>query len=89
MPNMLDDGFLDQAYFMNHVSTTPPNSDYQLQNAVANAIGTAAVAGTGVTTCTVNVAAYSGTLIQLLMKRLVDMGYTTSLSSTTLTVNWN
>lgn len=87
MPNMLDDGFLDQAYFVNHVATTSANADYQLQSAVSNAIATAAVGGA--LTVNANVAAYSNTLVQLLMKRLTDMGYTSSLSGTTLTVNWN
>lgn len=91
MPNMLDDGFLDQSQFIHYVSVTPPNLDYQLQNAVSNAIGNAAAPGTGVLTCTVNVSAYSANnyaLVQLMIKRLVDMGYTASLSGSTLTVNW-
>ena len=91
MPNMLDDGFLDQAQFVHYVAVTPPNLDYQLQNAIANAIGAAVAPGTGVLTCTVNVSPYSANsyaLVQLMIKRLVDMGYTASLSGSTLTVNW-
>lgn len=86
MPNMIDDGFLDQAQFVHQVALLPGNTDYGIQNAVSNAIGTAAV--NGLFTCTVGVAAYSATLIQSIIKRLIDMGYTSTLSGTTLTVNW-
>jgi hypothetical protein len=89
MPNMVSDGFLDQAQFIHTVATTPANLDYQFQNAVANAIGTAALQG--LLTTTVNVSAYtanSNALIILMIERLVNMGYTASLSSTTLTVSW-
>jgi hypothetical protein len=86
MPNMLDDGFLDQAQFVHQVALIPGNADYGIQNAVGTAIGNAAVSG--LFTCTVNVSAYSATLIQLIIKRLIDMGYTSTLSGTTLTVNW-
>ena len=89
MPNMLDDGFIDQAQFVHYVASTPSNLQYQLDNAVAGAVGTAAIAG--LFTCTINVAAYSGNnydLVQRYMKRLTDMGYTSSLSTSTLTVNW-
>jgi hypothetical protein len=90
MPNMVDDGFLDQAFFVRLVSNTPPNLDYQLQNAVGSAVGAAAVQG--LFTCTVNVSAYSGNnyaLVILMIERLVNMGYTASLATSTLTVNWS
>lgn len=86
MPNMVADGFLDQAFFVNAVANKPTNPDYRLGNAVGSAIGAAAI--TGAFTCTVATAAYDIGLVQLMMKRLVDMGYTCSLSGTTLTVNW-
>lgn len=86
MPNMVSDGFIDQAQFVHTVANTPVNSDYQLGNAVANAIGNAAVQN--LFTITVNVSSYSTTLVQLMMERLTNMGYTSSLSGTTLTVNW-
>lgn len=86
MPNMIDDGFFDQAQFMHQVSLLPGNSDFAIQNAISNAIGTAAVAGN--LTCTVSVAAYTAALIQATMQRLTNMGYTFSLSGSTLTVNW-
>lgn len=89
MPNMLDDGFIDQAGFVHQVASTPVNLDYQLQAAVSNAIATASV--TQLFTCTVSVSAYSANsyaLVQVLMQRLTNMGYTSSLSGSTLTVNW-
>lgn len=89
MPNMVDDGFIDQAQFVHYVASTPSNLQYQLDNAVSSAISGASVQG--LFTCTVNVAAYSANsynLVQLYMKRLTDMGYTSSLATSTLTVNW-
>ena len=89
MPNMLDDGFIDQAQFVHYVASTPSNLQYQLDGAVSNAIATAAISG--LFTCNVNVASYSANnynLVQLYMKRLTDMGYTSSLATSTLTVNW-
>ena len=86
MPNMVSDGFIDQAQFVHMVALIPGNADYGIQNAIANAIGNAAV--NGLFTCTVSVSAYSSTLIQLMIERLVNMGYTSTLSGTTLTVNW-
>ena len=87
MPNMLDDGFLDQAVFVRQVSLLPGNSDYALQNAVSNGIGNAAVAGQF--TATINISAYATTLVQLMVERLVNMGYNTpTLTSTTITVSW-
>ena len=86
MPNMLDDGLLDQAYVCGQFSRLPTNADFLLQSAVGAAINTACA--TGALTCTVATAAYSNTLVQALMQRLTNMGYTSSLSGTTLTVNW-
>lgn len=87
MPNMNSDGFIDQAQFVHQVALLPGNADYGIQVAVSNAIGTAAVAG--LFTCAVSVAAYSSTLFQLMIERLVNMGYTASMTgTTTLTVNW-
>jgi hypothetical protein len=99
MPNMLDDGFLDQAQFMTSVSNQPVSLDAQLQNAVATAIGGQAILGAGTAhTITVSVAAYTavnagdGTirndLIQRIMQRLTNLGYTSSLTGTTLTITW-
>ena len=87
MPMMVADGFLDQAFFVRLVSLSPGNSDYALQNAVASAIGNASVAGNQ--SCTVATAAYTTALVQLMIERLVNMGYTATLSGTTLTVNWS
>lgn len=86
MPNMVSDGFLVQANVAHASALLPANSDYALQNAVAQAIGTASVGGAF--TCTVSVAAYAAAIINQMIERLVNMGYTASLSSTTLTVNW-
>jgi len=86
MPNMVADGLLDEAVLIRKFSDMPTNADFNMQNTVATAIANAAA--TGVYTITVSVAAYSNTLVQLLIKRLIDMGYTASLSGTTLTVNW-
>ena len=86
MPNMVSDGFIDQAQFLRMVSQLPGNADFALQNAVGNAIGTAAVGGAF--TATVNISAYSTTLVQLLVERLINMGYTATLTATTITVSW-
>ena len=86
MPNMLADGLIKEAITLHVVSQNYTNSDFNLQAAVQQAITAAALLGAY--TCTVETAAYSTTLVQLMIKRLVDMGYTATLSGTTLTVNW-
>ena len=86
MPNMLADGLLKEAITLHAVSLLPNNSDFNLQAVVQQAVTTAALQG--FFTCTVAMAAYATVLVQLLIKRLVDMGYTATLSGTTLTVNW-
>lgn len=89
MPNMVSDGFLDQAGFIRQVALTPTNLQNQMDNAVSNAIGNAAVQQ--LFTCTVSVSAYSANsyaLVIVLMERLTNMGYTSSLSTSTLTINW-
>jgi hypothetical protein len=87
MPMMTGDGLLDQAWVMRLIAQVPGNADFALQNAVDGAIGNAAVSGAY--TCTVNVAAYANALVQQMIQRLVNMGYTATLSGTTLTVNWS
>ena len=87
MPMMDSDGMLDQAWVMRMVSLVPGNADFGLQNVVSTAIANAACAGAQ--TCTVATAAYSNTLVQAIIERLVNMGYTATLSGTTLTVNWS
>ena len=86
MPMMVADGFIDPQQFVHQVALLPGNADFGLQSVVSAAIAAAAI--TGVFSCGVSVSAYSATLIQLLMERLVNMGYTSTLSGTTLTVNW-
>lgn len=86
MPNMIDDGYLSQAQLAHSAALLPGNSDFALQGAVANAIVSAA--NSGLFTIGVNISAYSTTLVQLMVQRLINMGYTASLSATVLTVNW-
>lgn len=99
MPNIVGDSFLDEAEFATAASSTPVNLQYQLDNAVAGAITTQALLGAGATrSCTVSVAAYTAAnvndptqkndLINRVIQRLTNLGYTASLSGTTLTVNW-
>ena len=89
MPNMVSDGFIDQAQFVHTVATTPANLDYQLQVAVSNAIASAAIQGLLTATCSVSAySANSYALVILMIERLVNMGYTASLSGSTLTINW-
>ena len=90
MPNIGGDGFLDETQFVSFVSNTPVNSDYQLNNAIATAISAQAVLGSGSAhSCTVNVSAYPNVLVQLMIQRLVNCGYTATLSSSSiLTVTW-
>lgn len=90
MPNMVDDGFIDQAFFVRMVASAPSNLQYQLDNAVSTAIGNAAVSG--LFTITANISAYSANnyaLVQTYMTRLTNMGYTSSLNGNTLTINWS
>lgn len=86
MPNMLDDGLLDQAFVVRTYANNPTNSDFALQNLVATAISNAA--GQGLGTVTVNVNAYANSLVQLLVQRLVNMGYTATMGTNTITVAW-
>jgi hypothetical protein len=84
---LVADGFLEPVQFIHQVALIPGNSDMALQSAVSQAIGTAAL--TGAFTCTVNVSAYSNTLVQQMIQRLLNLEYITpTLSGTTLTVNW-
>ena len=87
MPMMVSDGFLEPSFFVRLVSLSPNNADFGLQGAVSAAIQVAALAG--LQTCTAATAAYSNTLVQSMIERLVNMGYTATLSGTTLTVNWS
>jgi hypothetical protein len=97
MPMMVGDGALDPAFVLREISLAPGNLDYSLQTVVSAAINAAAI--TGLQTCTVSVAAYTAAnsidssqkndLINRMIERLVNLGYTATLSSTTLTVNWS
>jgi hypothetical protein len=83
----MDDGILDPAWVMRMVSLAPGNMDFALQNVASTAITNAAV--TGAFTCTVAVAAYTNALVQYLIQRLQQIGYTATLSGTTLTISWS
>ncbi len=91
MPNMIVDNLLIDAQTIHYVSATSlktANADFALQNAVQAAINTAAL--TGAFTATLSVAAYDNTLIQLLIERLINVGYVSAvLTSTTLVITWN
>ena len=97
MSTQMDDGLIDPAWVARMVSLVPGNLDYALQNAVSTAISNAAV--TGAFTCTVSVSAYTASnsadssqkydLIVRLIERLQNIGYTATLSGTTLTVSWS
>jgi predicted transcriptional regulator len=87
MPMMVADGMIDPAFFVRLVSLSPTSVDFTLQYAVTSAIYAAAM--TGAQTCTVATASYTNALVQQIIERLVNMGYTASLSGTTLTVNWS
>lgn len=49
----------------------------------------AAACGTGAYTCTISVSGATSTNLQYILETLHTSGYTTSISSTTLTINWN
>ena len=90
MPNIDDLGSLiDPAQVMHYVSSLPGNIQYAMENAVSQAIANAAIGG--LFTTTVNVSAYTNSLVQLLMKKLVDNGYNVPTLTTAgiLTVSWN
>ena len=97
MPNMVDDGFIDRAFDAHLFSSFPTNLDYLFQNAVSNAITVACASG--LFTCNVDVSSYTAAnandatqknnLINIMIQRLVNMGYNTpTLSGTTLTLTW-
>lgn len=99
MPNMSGDGFIDPAQVPGAMSSTPVNLENQLQNSVEVAIAAQAILGAGTArSCTVNVAAYTAAnvndatqkndLINRVIQRLTNLGYTSSLAGTTLTINW-
>lgn len=99
MPNIIGDSFLDEAEFATAASSTPVNLQYQMDSAVAAAITTQSLLGAGAArTCTVAVAAYTAAnandatqkndLINRMIQRLINLGYTATLSGTTLTINW-
>lgn len=84
-----NDGFLLPVKFLNTVAANSAALDFALCNAVAQAVANAALLGN--TTCTVSVASYTANnydLVNRLIQRLYDLGYTASLSTSTLTVNW-
>lgn len=87
MPMMVSDGFIEPAFFIRLVSLLPGNADFNLQSIVSDNIESAALVG--LQTCTVATAAYANSLVQIIIERLVNMGYTATLSGTTLTVNWS
>ena len=88
MPNQIVDGLMIDAQTLHWVSANYTSPDFIMQNAVQAAINTAAL--TGAYTASVSIAAYSTAIVQILQKRLIDLGYlTASISTTTLTVTWN
>lgn len=87
MPNMLDDGLLPQASVSYWFSRNQNNVDFLLQSAVAYAIN--AACATGAFTCTVVAAAYAQVNREAMIQRLVNMGFTASISGTTITVTWS
>ena len=88
MPNMVSDGLIDQAQLIVKISQSPTNSDYNLQGMVSNAITTAALTGAS-STPAITISAYATALVQIMVQRLVNMGYAATLTSTTLTVSWS
>ncbi len=100
MPNIMNsDGFIDEAIWASTVSSMPVNKDAQFQNAISNAICSQAILGSGTArSCTVSVSSYTAAntadstqandLINRAIQRLINLGYTASLSGTTLTINW-
>lgn len=86
MPNMLDDGLIDQATLCHSFSSLPTNPDFLLQSAVSSAINTACAAGAF--TASFNASATAQAIRELMIQRLVNMGYTASISGTTITANW-
>jgi hypothetical protein len=85
---MIVDGLLIDAQTLYWVSANYSSEDFIMQNAVQKVINTAAL--TGARTASVSIAAYSAGVVQILQKRLIDLGYkTASISTTTLTVTWD
>lgn len=88
MPNIVNDGLIDQAFVLNTFSRNPTNPDFLLQSAVAGALNLAAAQG--LFTASVNISAYANSLVQLIIQRLTNAGYVASLSSSTLlSVTWS
>lgn len=87
MPNMLDDGLLDQAFVANLFSKQPANADFLLQSSISSAINTACAAGAF--TASFNASGSPQALRELMVQRLVNMGYAASISGTTITATWS
>lgn len=67
-------------------SGDPSGTQTVLMDACAAAIQTAVTAGNF--TCTLSLSGKASQDIQFLLEALHNSGYTTSISSTTLTINW-
>lgn len=77
---------LAPAFYANAVSLSPTNTQYDLEVLVDNAINTAA--GGGAFTASVTISSYSNALVQLMIQRLISLGYGATTTSTTLTMTW-
>lgn len=86
MPNITDDNLLDQAAISYLYSRNPTNADFSLQASMGSAINTASAAG--LFTASFNASGSPQVLRELMIKRLVDMGYGASISGTTITATW-
>lgn len=79
-------GIYCQAGIARSLSAQIGGGDVALQLLVDNAVNTAIAAG--LFTCTASMAGQSAQNIQVNMNMLSGMGYTVSLSGTTLTLKW-
>jgi hypothetical protein len=79
-------GILSQSQIARMYSSTPTATNIVIELAIDNAINVAI--GNGLFTCTYSVSGKSAIDIQNSMNMLKQLGYTATLSGTTLTISW-
>lgn len=78
--------FLPHAQVVRNLATTPDGENSEIQAAVSAVLNTAI--GNGLFTTTLSMVGYVSQEIQNTMNLLQALGYTVSLSGTTLTISW-
>lgn len=86
MPNY-SESLISNARAAHDASSTGTSAQTALVILAERAI--AAACGTNAFTCTISVSGATSANLQYILENLHTCGYTTSISGTTLTINWN